>query len=338
MTAPNSVKAKATVNGYSVTFALSGKDNSGSIARYVVTCGDKSVETTTGTVVLSDFGVGRQTAYVVAYDAEGNASKETKVSFTVKDATPPEQVTGLAVPVVDGKYKATLSWDTGVDNSGKVANYEIQLDNGKILKSSKTSINVSNLSVGEHSYRVRAIDKDRNVGEWSEVQTFTVRDMTAPGSVSVKAKVEGNSLQLSWKTPKDNVGVTGYILKHGANLEHTEMLTTNKLSFQIDGIAKGSYQYQIVAVDAAGNESKAKAGKATIKADLPIAELNQELPDMTQLAGFDSGVQAISVLVNDPLAFCHALKLDAELKLSAAEMLGQDEVNKRSGTLFAVAS
>ena len=91
-------------------------------------------------------------------------------------------------------------------------------------------------------------------------------------------------------------------------------------------------------MDAAGNESKAKAGKATIKADLPIAELNQELPDMTQLAGFDSGVQAISVLVNDPLAFCHALKLDAELKLSAAEMLGQDEVNKRSGTLFAVAS
>ena len=338
MTAPNSVKAKATVNGYSVTFALSGKDNSGSVARYVVTCGDKSVETTTGTAVLSDFGVGKQTAYVVAYDAEGNASKETKVSFTVKDATPPEKVTGLAVPVVDGKYKATLSWDTGVDNSGKVANYEIQLDDGKILKSSKTSINVSNLSVGEHSYKVRAIDKDRNVGEWSEVQTFTVRDMTAPGSVSVKAKVEGNSLQLSWKTPKDNVGVTGYILKHGANLEHTETLTANMMSFQIDRIAKGTYQYQLTAVDAEGNESKAKAGKATIKTDLPMAELNQELPDMTQLAGFDSGVQAISVLVNDPLAFCHALKLDAELKLSAAEMLGQDEVNKRSGTLFAVAS
>ena len=338
MTAPNSVKAKATVNGYSVMFALSGKDNSGSIARYVVTCGDKSVETTTGTAVLSDFGVGRQTAYVVAYDAEGNASKETKVSFTVKDATPPEKVTGLAVPVVDSKYKATLSWDTGVDNSGKVANYEIQLDNGKILKSSKTTLNVSNLSVGEHSYRVRAVDKEKNVGEWSEVQTFTVRDMTAPGSVSVKAKVEGNSLLLSWKTPKDNVGVTGYILKHGANLEHTETLTANMLSFQIDGIAKGSYQYQIVAVDAAGNESKAKAGKATIKTELPMAALNLELPDFASLSGFDSDVQAVPELVDDPLAFCHTLELDAELKLSAAEMLGQDDANKRSGTLFAVAS
>ena len=338
MTAPNSVKAKATVNGYSVTFALSGKDNSGSIARYVVTCGDKSVETTTGTAVLSDFGVGKQTAYVVAYDAEGNASKETKVSFTVKDATPPEKVTGLAVPVVDGKYKATLSWDTGVDNSGKVANYEIQLDDGKILKSSKTTLNVSNLSVGEHTYRVRAVDKEKNVGEWSEAKTFTVRDMTAPGNVSVKAKVEGNSLLLSWKTPKDNVGVTGYILKHGANLEHSEFLAADKLAFRIDGIAKGSYQYQLIAVDAEGNESKPKNGKATIKTDLPTAELNQELPDVTQLAGFDSGVQAIAGLVDDPLAFCRALRLDAELKLSAAELLGQDEATKRSGALFAVAS
>ena len=338
MTAPNSVKAKATVNGYSVTFALSGKDNSGSVARYVVTCGDKSVETTTGTAVLSDFGVGKQTAYVVAYDAEGNASKETKVSFTVKDATPPEKVTGLAVPVVDGKYKATLSWDTGVDNSGKVANYEIQLDDGKILKSSKTTLNVSNLSVGEHSYKVRAIDKDKNVGEWSEVQTFTVKDMTAPGNVSVKAKVEGNSLLLSWKTPKDNVGVTGYILKHGVNLEHTEPLTANKLSFQIDRIAKGTYQYQLTAVDAEDNESKPKNGKATIKTELPMADLNLELPDFASLSGFDSDVQAMPELMDDPLAFCHTLELDAELKLSATEMLGQDDANKRSGTLFAVAS
>ena len=162
--------------------------------------------------------------------------------------------------------------------------------------------------------------------------------MTAPGNVSVKAKVEGNSLLLSWKTPKDNVGVTGYILKHSVNLEHTETLTANKLSFQIDGIAKGTYQYQLTAVDAEDNESKPKNGKATIKTDLPMAKLNQELPDMTQLTGFDSGVQAIPALVDDPLAFCHALKLDAELKLSAAEMLGLDEVNKRSGALFAIAS
>ena len=91
-------------------------------------------------------------------------------------------------------------------------------------------------------------------------------------------------------------------------------------------------------MDAAGNESKAKAGKATIKTELPMAALNLELPDFASLSGFDSGVQAVPELVDDPLAFCHALELDAELKLSAAEMLGQDDANKWSGTLFAVAS
>ncbi len=336
MTAPTSVKGKATVDGYIVTFALSGKDNSGSIAKYVVTCGDQSVETTTETAVLSDFGVGKQTAYVVAYDAEGNASKETKVSFTVKDATPPEKVTGLVEPEVDAKYKAVLSWDPGVDNSGKVANYEIQLDDGKILKSSKTTLNVSNLSVGEHSYKVRAIDKDKNVGEWSEVQTFTVKDMTAPGSVSAKAKVEGNSLFLSWKTPKDNVGVTGYLLQYGEELENSAYLAADVLEYRIDGIARGSYQYRLTAFDAAGNESKPKIGKATIKTDLPVAELNGESPVAMELCCFEPATSALPA--DDPLAFCNTLRLDAELSLSASELVGSLENERRSESLFATAS
>ncbi len=336
MTAPTSVKAKATVDGYSVLFTLSGKDNSGSIARYVVTCGDKSVETTTDTAVLSDFGVGKQTAFVIAYDAEGNASKEAKVSFNVKDATPPEQVTGLAIPLVDSKYKATLSWDPAVDNSGKIASYEIQLDDGKILKSSKTSVNVSKLSVGEHSYKVRAIDKDKNVGEWSDSQSFYVQDMTAPGNVSAKASVEENSLLLSWKTPKDNVGVTGYILKHGVNLENEEFLAAEELNYRIDGIAKGTYQYQITAVDDAGNMSKPKTGKVTIKTELPVEE--PVLPEPASLNVFDSGAELALASIDDPLAIASNLKLDAEETLSVAELTGQDTTNSNRLQLFTVAS
>ena len=337
VTAPKLGKVTAAVNGYTGVISWNGSDNVG-VEYYEVRCAGQ-VKTATGTSVEFDhLAVGKYHAEVTAFDAAGNASKTGKVKITVRDATPPERVTGLAVPAVDGRYKATLFWDTGVDNSGKVANYEILLDNGKILKSGKTTLNVSNLSVGEHTYKVRAVDKDKNVGEWSEVQTFTVRDMTAPGNVSVKAKVEENSLLLSWKTPKDNVGVTGYILKHGANLEHSEFLAADKLAFRIDGIAKGSYQYQLIAVDAEGNESKPKNGKATIKTDLPTAELNQELPDVAQLAGFDSGVQAIAGLVDDPLAFCRALRLDAELKLSAAELLDRAETGRRPAPLFTAAS
>ena len=339
MTAPTSVKAKAAVDGYSVSFALSGKDNSGRIARYVVTCGDKSVMTTSATAVLRDFGVGKQTALVVAYDAEGNASKAAKINFTVKDATPPEKVTGLAIPSADTKYSALLSWATGVDNSGKVSGYEIKLDNGKILKSSKNSLKVSKLSVGTHTYQVRAIDKDKNIGLWSDVQTFIVKDMTAPAAVSAKAKVEENSLFLTWKTPKDNVGVAGYILKHGVNLEKTETLTASQLSFRIDGIAKGNYQYQIVAVDAAGNQSKVKSGKATIKTELPMTAMNLELPDAIPSLVFDAGASTenanSSLRYDDPLAFCSALQTENELRLAASDLFAFDN-EKQPSPLLAV--
>ena len=49
-----------------------------------------------------------------------------------------------------------------MDDSGKVSGYEIKLDNGKTLKSSKNSLKVPKLSVGTHTYQVRAIDKDKN--------------------------------------------------------------------------------------------------------------------------------------------------------------------------------
>lgn len=338
ITAPTLGKVTATIDGYTGTVTWSGSDNVG-IVRYEVRCADQ-VQTVAGTSAAFDnLAVGKYNAEVIAYDAAGNISKTGKTKVTVKDVTPPEQVTGLVVPVTDAKYKATLSWGSGVDNSGKVASYEIQLDGGKILKSSKTTLSVSKLSVGEHAYKVRAIDKDKNVGEWSGIQTFTVQDMTAPGNVSVKAKVEGNSLLLTWKTPKDNVSVTGYILKHGVNLECSEFLAAGELNFRIDGIAKGSYQYQVIAVDAAGNESKAKTGKATIKTELLLTELNLELPDATSLLAFDSGMQtAVPETIIDSLAFCSYLKLESALNLSAADLIGQDETGKQPAPLFAVAS
>ena len=142
----------------------------------------------------SEYGPGRA---ICIYPDDSWKDLGTVTSVPVapgEDTTPPEKVTGLAVPAVDGKYKATFPRGTGVDNSGKMANCEIQLDNEKILKSSKTS---------------------------------TVRDMTAPEKASVKAEAEENSLFLSWKTPKDNVGVTGYILKRGIDLEHSEFLAAD---------------------------------------------------------------------------------------------------------------
>ncbi len=335
VTAPKLGKVTAAISGYTGMVSWSGTDNVG-IVKYVVACGDKTQTVTDTSAKFTDLAVGKYKATVQAFDAAGNASKVGKVSITVKDATPPEKVTGLVIPLADAKYNALLSWAPGVDNSGKIARYEIMLDNGKILKSSKTSLKVSKLSVGTHTYQVRAIDPTKNAGEWSDVQTFTVKDMTAPVTVSVKAKVEGNSLSLTWKTPKDNVGVTGYILKHGVNLEKTETLKASQLSFRIDNIAKGSYQYQIVAVDAAGNQSKAKSGKATIKTELATVmslELSEAIPSLAFDAGVSTGSSGLHY--DDPLAFCSALQTESDLRLTAADLFASDNEKKSSSLLAA---
>ncbi|MBQ9803657.1 MAG: AIDA repeat-containing protein, partial [Lentisphaeria bacterium] len=270
---PKINKVTATVKGYSATLKISATDNT-KVAKYVVTYGKISKTITSNSLKLNNLAVGKVAVSVVAYDAAGNKSSAKKVNLTIKDATPPSKVTTLKNPSVTGKYKGTFSWSAAKDNSGKIAGYEIQIDGGKIYKSTKTTLSVNNLAVGKHTYRVRAIDKDKNVGAWSANKAFTVKDMTAPSNVAVKVKVSGNNAVLTWKKPKDNVGVTKYILKYGSK---TVTLKGSVTKYAITGLNKGKYSYSMVAVDAANNKSKAKTGKITIKQPLAPARAAEAL-------------------------------------------------------------
>ena len=259
---------------------------------------------------------------VVAYDVAGNKSSAKKINLTIKDVTPPSKVTTLKAPTVTNKYKGTFSWSAATDNSGKVASYEIQLDNGKIYKSTKTTLSVSNLSVGEHTYRVRAIDKAKKVGAWSDAKSFTVKDMTAPGAVSVSAKVSGNDATLTWKKPKDNVGVTKYVLKYG---NKTVTLSGSTTKYVISGLDKGTYSYSMVAYDAAGNASKAKTGKITIKQALAPEAASAALCE----ASFAPEYEASFAPEADILAYCNDLNDSANLS-DAASALTADKKNDYS--------
>jgi hypothetical protein len=232
---------------------------------------------------------------------------------------------------VTDKYKGTFSWSAATDNSGKIAKYEIQLDNGKIYTTSKTSLSISKLSVGTHTYRVRAIDKNKNAGAWSDKKSFTVKDMTKPGTVSVKAKVSGNSVTLTWKKPKDNVGVTRYVLKYGANLEKSVTLSGSKTAFVISGLDKGKYKYSMVAYDAAGNASKVKTGKMTIKQSLSPARAADALSALES----SSAASPLFAPQDDILSYSDDLKGGANLSDSASALTSD---KKENGGLLAALS
>jgi len=298
VTAPVLGKVTTALDQYTATVNWSGSDNVG-IDHYQVKCGDQ-IQTLTGTsAVFSSLAIGVNNVEVIAFDAAGNAGKAVTSKITVKDITAPDQVTGLAAPAVDSKYKATLSWSAGVDNSGSVASYEIQLDNGKILKSTKTTLAVSSLAIGQHSYQVRAIDKAKNVGEWSAARAFTVLDATAPATISVKAAVAQNSITLSWKVPKDNVGVTGYQVWIGASpstMTMEQALTADQLSCVLSDMPKGVYYLDVRAVDAASNIGAAKPVKVTVSTALPVSSfaLSSSPLDLLTLGSPDNMQQKLA--------------------------------------------
>lgn len=277
VTSPTLGKVTATISGYTGVIAWSGADNVG-IVGYVVNCAGRTQTVTSGgSAQFDNLAVGKYSATVQAFDAAGNASKIGKVTITVKDSTPPDKVAGLNTPVADSKYNALLSWTPGSDNSGLIAGYEIRLDNGKILKSSKNSLKVSKLSAGSHSYQVRAIDKDKNIGEWSEVKPFTVDDMTAPKLGKITAVISGYS-GVIYCTGSDNVGIVRYVV----NCDGQTQTVNFGDSAQFDNLAVGKYSAAVQAFDAAGNGSKIGKITITVKDTTPpekVVGLNTPVAD-----------------------------------------------------------
>ncbi|MEI3039921.1 MAG: fibronectin type III domain-containing protein [Victivallales bacterium] len=271
-TAPTAKISKISIDGYNLTVNWNSGDKKGSVQSHELRLkaqnGAEIVRTFDGaaqsaTFTLGEEYVGKLNLELTANDGV-NSSKVAKKSIKIKDATPPSKVGNLVAPEADARYQAVLSWDPAMDNSGKIGKYVVEID-GKEKKTSKNFLKVSKLTVGSHSYRVYAIDKDKNAGEWSEFRTFEVKDVTAPKNVSVQAKVEGNSVALSWKQPKDNVGVVGYELRYGQNLETKLTFDSSVTSYNVQNLSAGNYLFQVLAFDAAGNYSDPKIKKATVK-------------------------------------------------------------------------
>ncbi len=290
VTPPKMGKVKGEQNEYdpdsvTVTWTPATDNNNDEIYEYVVTCNGQSKTVNGNTLfctfdnVTGDKAVITVTAYDTGFGGTPLASKPGKATVKMKDLIDPDKVCDVSLDVLTAKYQATFSWSVAADNSGKNVKYQIRLDgnDSKYINASKNTVKISNLSIGWHTVEVRAVDSNKNEGEWSEAYTFEVKDMTAPKSVSVKAKVAGNDVTLTWKKPSDNVGVTGYVLKYGLADEDVDDWTViddlsgDTLSFGIEDLEKGKYGFQMVAYDGEKNYSSSKSGKFVIKTDLVSA-------------------------------------------------------------------
>jgi len=167
---------------------------------------------------------------------------------------------------LSGANGAALSWSASSDNVA-VAGYDVFDGTTKVATVAATSVTVTGLSVGTHTFTVVAYDTSGNRSGASNSVPVTVptppadtQAPTAPGTPTVTATTS-SSISLSWAASTDNVGVTAYDVYNGSTLART--VTTN--SGTVSGLsADTSYTFTVKARDAAGNTSPA-SGPVTAK-------------------------------------------------------------------------
>ena len=261
------------------------EDNIG-VTKYLVEYGTGrnliAYETTETGFRLPGTVAGKLTVQIRAYDAAGNESRISKSTVTIADKIAPDVVQNLNCVQEESKYKATLTWDESLDNGGtsKASGYYVtyatnaDFSNAVTKKTSKTTLTLSKLQAGTtYYYKVTAYDKAKNESASSALSSFYVKDVTPPSKPSMQVKeVSDNVYLVTWKTPKDNVGIAGYeVLCENAAGKTVHSWQTAESSVNLTLPNAGSYTFRLSAYDASGNVSSEAVKKINVKNDLLLS-------------------------------------------------------------------
>jgi serine/threonine protein kinase len=199
---------------------------------------------------------------------------DTPVGATSQpDTTPPQPPAGLHV---QGRTTTaiTLAWEPATDDVG-IAGYRILRDGQKVGESSAPGYTDSGLTAGAaYSYTVVSVDAAGNVSQPSAAAsavTLKVPDTKKPTTPS-RVRVTGRStttIGVSWAPSADDVGVTAYqVFRDG-----TRIGTVSGTRLRDSGLSPTTtYQYQVRALDAAGNMSPLSARVRAVTLAMPDAK------------------------------------------------------------------
>ncbi len=235
----------------------SSSDNVG-VTGYKVYRGGQLVATLGVTSSYTDgpLGAGTYQYEVHAVDGAGNVSDPSNTAgVTIPDTekpTPPGNLTATTV----NPSRVDLSWQASSDNVG-VTGYRVFRGTTQIgtAGASATSYSDNGPAAGNQSYTVRAVDAAGNLSDPSNAASATVPDAekpTAPGNLTA-TRNGASQVDLSWQASSDNVGVTGYRVFRGTTQIGT--VGSGTTTYSDSPVGAGTHQYQVRAVDAAGNVS-----------------------------------------------------------------------------------
>jgi fibronectin type 3 domain-containing protein len=182
--------------------------------------------------------------------------------LTTCDLTAPTAPTALTATAVS-PTTINLSWTAGTDNVG-ITNYKVFRDNAPSPIASVVGTTFADTGLAPsttHSYKVIASDVAGNLSPASNIASATTpADTTPPTAPTNLAGVAPNSttVNLSWTTSTDNVGVVAYKVFRDGGL--TPVATVTGTTATDVGLAVGSsHNYAVTAVDGANNQSAASS-------------------------------------------------------------------------------
>ena len=243
-------------------------ESSGTIEGYDVYREGVRIATTDDTT-FTDSGLapGYYAYTIAAFDANGVTSAQSSPPATatlVKNTTPPTSPTDVTITgttstnSIYGQVTLTISWIGSTDPIG-VAGYDVYRNGTEITTSTSAAFTENSITdtvtPGTYTYIVVAYDAARNFSNQSTPTTITVIVDNAPPSVPTNLsaqQVSASSVNLSWATSTDSVGIAWYqIYRDG-----TQIATTSNTSYSDTGLSVTiRYMYSVAAVDVAGNVS-----------------------------------------------------------------------------------
>ncbi len=280
--APLSLIALNTTSQSTDLYWSAANDNVG-VTGYKVYI-NNSLYATTSAANLSITNLSPSTTYtmsVSALDAAGNESPKKSISISTLDEpdTEPPSRPGNLTASNTTTNSTRLSWIASTDNVG-VSHYSVYRGNTLIGNTTSTFFNVAGLSPSTtYRFFVRAEDGAGNTSGFASVTVTTLslsdtEPPTQPGNLSA-SNITQTSARLSWQSSTDNVGVLAYRIYVDNSLKGT----TANLNYTVNYLSPGTtYEMQVTAIDAAGNESA--------PSEIGLTTLPEENDNLTLLGAY----------------------------------------------------
>ena len=276
----------------SATFTFTGSDSATPTAsllyQYSVDGGAYSTPSPNASVTLNNLAEGQHTFRVAAVNQAGTVDPNPPIRHFAVDLTPP--TTTIIGGPLDGGTIAMRSPTfilSGADNLTPVASlrYQYSVDGGAYsAPSTLTSVTLSNLTDGAHTFSVATIDLAGNIDPKPIVRNFSV-DATPPTVTILTGPAEGATIFANNPaftfTGADN-------LTPAANLKYQYAIDSGAFSTPstgataaFSGLTQGTHTFLVQAIDQAGNISASAIRHFTVAT--PI--VNLYLVPMTPTAG-----------------------------------------------------